>query len=192
MKVNPREINFWITYVSIANCNSAASPIKQYVRVPQICAIFSGIHHPFISNKSHCARGVKSKFRGVPTRFTSVLYESSGPTGADASGICGTRCSKSFNFSSFSANSAKSAAISAPICLDFSINGALSVAVGISRVILFFSAVMFWVTVFSSRTRASSAKISSMWSSKPLTRHAFFTISGFSRINFISNIVVFL
>ena len=190
INVNPREINFWITYVSIANCNSAASPIRQYVRVPQILAIFSGAHQPFMSNKSHWARGVKSNFGGVPTRRISTLYESSGPIGADASGICGTRCSKSVNNASFSANSAKSAAISSPICLDFAISGALSVAVGISRVILFFSAVIFCVTVFNSRTRASNSKILSTLSSNPLTRQAFFTASGFSRINLMSSITL--
>ena len=173
----------------MASCNSAASPIRQYVRVPQIWAIFSGAHQPFKSSKSHCARGVKSNSRGVPTRRTSTFALSSGPIGADASGICGTRCIRSFNFASLSASSAKSAAISSPICLERAINGALSVAVGISRVILFFSAVIFWVTVFSSRTRVSSASISSTLSSKPFTRQAFFTTSGFPRINLISNII---
>ena len=189
MKVKPFEISFWITYVSMASCNSAASPTKQYVRVPQICAIFSGIHQPFMSNKSHWARGVKSNSRGVPTRRTSTFALSSGPIGASGDGICGTRCKRSFNSASFSASSAISAAISSLICLDLAIKGALSVALGISFVILFFSAVIFWVKVFNSRTRSSKTKISSTWSSKPLTRHAFFTISGFSRINLISNII---
>ena len=158
------------------------------MRVPQTLAIFSGIHQPFISNNSHCGRGVKSNVRGVPIRRISTFAESSAPTGASADGICGTRCNRSFNFASFSSSSAMSFAISSPIALDFAINGALSVAVGISFVILFFSAVFVCVIVFNSRTRTSRDKMSSTMSGKFFTRHAFFTTSGFSRINFISNI----
>ena len=155
-------------------------------------AIFSGIHQLFISSKSHWARGEKSNLRGVPTRLTSTFAESSLPIGASALGICGTRCIKSFNKISLSANSAMSAAISSPISLLRLINGALSAAVGISFEILFFSAVFVWVIVFNSRTRVSRFNKSSTISGKFLTRHAFFTMSGFSRINFISNILVIL
>ena len=152
-------------------------------------AIFSGAHQPFISSKSHWARGVKSNSRGVPTRRISTLSESSRPIGADASGICGTQCNNSFNAASLSANSAISAAISFPISLLRAISGALSDAVGISRVILFFSAVIVCVMVFNSRTRLSNSNISSTWSAMFFTAHAFFTTVGFSRIYLISIII---
>ena len=186
--VNPLPINFCRTYVWMASSSSAASPNRAYVRVPQMDAIFSGFHQPFISSKSHWGRGVKSNSRGVPTRLISTFSVSSRPIGASALGICGTRCNKSSSAASLSANSAISAAISLAISLLRAISGARSAAVGISRVILFFSAVFVCVIVFSSRTRASSARISSVLSSIFFNSQARFTISGFSRINLISNI----